>query len=389
MNIFKKILLKNIEKEAPEKFVDDIGDLIGNVSIRGYRNNKVVYELDQKNSITNLSKTTLIRLLAGSSASSKFYANNNNTGFINTADFAISKMRFSNLPFTTVDGDPDHPFSTSNRKYLYYNIKEPSALAGFGLNVGGVNSVSGVPAQANAIISVSLPSVTLLSNVEGSTLLNNNLTNVGGANYAEFWNPNNYPPSLGTLQATINSLDTVAWNNKDAYTRKNTGNSYTSGTLSNVNMSAGYPKLAYFDDNNPSWRILHKSPVAGTYTTSVNYKIGQYNVINNIVPKVGKNLGAGSNFSARYGGSEDFYSLTSRSLKYSNSTFVDDIGATFSTVMNQDEGNGETGIASIDYGFLFLFTENDTLFSTIRLGTPFSKDDNTSFSINWTLSAPT
>lgn len=388
MNSFKKILLKNIHKESPEKLADDIGDLYGKVSITGRnRDGKVIFEHEQKNSVTNLSKSILIRLLAGKNVSSNYYSNQNNS-LLNPDDFAITKMRFSNLPLSAAD-DTAHPFHSLNRKYLYYNFLEPSSLYASGTNVGGTSG-TGVPSQAAAFITV-VSSVILQPNAATTFMLNNSSSILNSANYSNFWNPTKLPPSLGTLSLAINNAgNTVYWQDKEAYNRNPNGNGYSAGSLSGVNSIANYPKLLY-SETKKEWDLVFKSTTAETYNITGAWEIGKFNIINTLVPTKGANTGQAS--IDRFGGQPDFYRVSNPSLRFASNSPVDDISVVFNTNMTgggeDTQGVGDGSISGVDYGFLFLFTENDTLFSTIRLDQIFSKTEDSSFSINWTLSAPT
>ena len=88
MNLFQKIWSKNFKKgqESIDKFSEDIGGLEGVFSYTPIVNGIKGNPTSIKNTITHLSKSTVIRLLA-QGASSTY------RGTLSPTDFKISKMK--------------------------------------------------------------------------------------------------------------------------------------------------------------------------------------------------------------------------------------------------------------------------------------------------------
>jgi hypothetical protein len=97
-NLFQKIWNSNFKKgnESLNKMSEDLGGLKGEFSWIKYTNGVPVERKTINNTITNLSKTTMIRLLA-QGANSPYKGNMP----LNAADYAISKIRFGNTPYSS------------------------------------------------------------------------------------------------------------------------------------------------------------------------------------------------------------------------------------------------------------------------------------------------
>ena len=415
MNLFKKIWTKNFlkAKEPIDKFADDIGGLNGQFSWIKYRNGEKIEQYSQPNTITNLSKSTVIRLLA--QGNSSYWR-----GQIDPTQYSISRMRFGNAPYA------DHN-DIDNLKLHYYDISERCyrdnatesfefSSAGGRYPVGGnsVTAITGrIPFQEGSDVSIPIvrnptnfPNWSANANIDLS--INAALL---GSDYDDYNQEN--PPSHKTLKvellnsslAIIGTVEYVRVYSR--YSVNDVGNIAT--TVTNIT-----PNLLSTDINNHNlkyespigtqdgyWRIRFKLGAGQIETVTrvrISFKIGAYNIINSIVPKIGYNYGIGITQTDRYplgvGSNRDYYDTVTPIYRDSIAgSFIDDYSATFSITMTQTEGNGITNLP-VYYTEAFLFNSKDDLFSIIRfpydpqINTPpkgFSKNSETSYLISWTI----
>ena len=405
MNLFRKIWNKNFlkGKEPLDKFSEDIGGLHGYFSYIKYENGVKIDSFTQHNEITNLSKSTVIRLLAQGTSSWR--------GTIDPTQYKISRIRFGNAPYTNnnfnYNADLPLHYYDLNESVFRPNLTSSSEFspAGGRYTIGTV----GVPVGSiGQISSDSLSSVTktIARSTYGSTwdvdrtipiaITSNNFPNVVF--------DVDRPPSHKTL--LIEFLDVsnnvlASLNFNTIYSRDpnganpvvNAGNNYLSSNSLNHKIYYVYPTAT---ETKGYWIMqftLGNGPISNIVNIRISFKVGQYNIINSIVPKTGYNFGSGT-ASERFPLSSgiDYYSTISP--VYNNSitgSFIDDYSATFSITMSQNEGNGSSGL-KVNYTEAFLFNSRDDLFSIIRfpypsLTTPkgFEKNSTLSYLISWTI----
>lgn len=399
MSLFKKIFLKNLKKARShkdlQKLTDDIGKPQGVVTITGtnVETGKVVHHEIQRNQLTALSKSNIIRLI--SQGTSPWI------GAIDPADLVISKMRFSNQQ--TGDLPPDWDV-------YYYDLSEASSRSITGDYPGG-NGALGVGGTLPGEASASVVDNFALTDPRVTTLTNGN-------KLVTIFNQER-PPGHGTLVVKLHTgnpatpVETITFAT-EPYTRGSSGTApseITSATgfvstpdgvrALNVPYSVmpgdTETKLLYdFTSGSAGWKLLIEEVAAPAAYTEIQleYQTGAQNIINGIVPRSGVNSGTGVTLLDRYGSSGgDSYSI-GNNIEYrsSDTGFIDDFAVTFSVTMSGPDGNGDlpttAPTADITYTSAFLHCENDDLFSAISLTTPFSKDETTSYLIQWSLLAP-
>jgi hypothetical protein len=415
MNLFKKIWTKNFlkAKEPIDKFSDDIGGINGQFSWIKYQNGQKVDQYVQQNQITNLSKSTVIRLLAQGS-------NSYWRGQIDPSQYSISRIRFGNAPYANHNDDLN---------LCYYNISEISnrnnstsgsegefSPAGGRFRTGSADpSISGpIPSQNFSSVSVSkvrnntnFPTWTAGSNIDLS--INPGLL---GNNYDDYVTEN--PPSHKTLNIELlNSSNIVLARINygtiySRYSNNDVGNVSSTIDVNSSNVVSATPTHHDLKYESPVgtdkgfWRVRFKlgsGSINDVATVKINFKIGSFNIINSIVPKTGYNKGIGKTQATRYplgtGSNRDYYDTVAPIYSDSISgSFIDDYSATFSITMTQTEGNGSANLP-VYYTEAFLFNSKDDLFSIIRFPYPaptpsigklgFEKDSTLSYLISWTI----
>ncbi len=157
-SLFDKIFNENLKKVKKEKelyrFQEDIGPLIGRFSWKQLdaKTGKLLAECEGKNQITELSKSTVIRLI--SQGVSPYL------GQITPSNLKISKMRFGNAPFA------DHN-TTDELKLAYYddaekvyrdNATTPPGSSPFYCGAGGRSSAIASEAAANVNKTIAIAS---------------------------------------------------------------------------------------------------------------------------------------------------------------------------------------------------------------------------------------
>ena len=427
-NLFKKIWNKNFVKgnEKLDKFSDDVGGLKGHFSWKKLdKNNNIIGESGIHNDITNLSKSTVIRLLAQGTPK---YRNQ----IIDPAKYKISRMRFGNASYKVNNynygGVKDEDLSFSKKMYYYDNTEQvfrPNENDGVGKNgiknfkcAGGKAPSLSVGAISSSSQSIIRKDFYINENYKDDTLLTDNeiyssdkFGNISSGiinipidkslKYFSYLNTFSseaklYPPSHDTLKITLTYFDST--NNisftevfestqleKIIYNRSLTGNFIPSSNSSgfiNTDNQADVIKLVY-DNNLQLWRIIFN--LNSSYFTNntsrilgrirIQYEIGKYNVINSIIPKTGVNSGSSINrFTA-----EDYYPLVSSIYDSSPTDFIDDYSVIFSSIMNVDQGNGEVGNSlPVIYTEAYLFNDLDDLFSSITYS-QFPTDNNNEY----------
>lgn len=415
-NLFKKIWNKNFTKasEKLDHFSDDIGGLRGFFSWKKFdAKNNLLAESNQHNDITNLSKSTVIRLLAQGMPK---YRNQ----IIDPTKYKISRMRFGNASYKDNIGynyggvkDEDMEFV---KKLYYYNNSEnvyrPNENDGLGRNnIPNFKSAGGKTSNVFASDSNSIikKEFYVSETFKDTTKLEDNYLypadkfgslSVGNVSipidknsiYFSYLNTYSgearlYPPSHNTLKVFLTFFDLSNNTNykvsfisseieKKIYNRSLSGNIF----LSDLSVTDGRNYIKdnqlslVYDNNLQLWKInfsLNENYYLQNFTNNsakilgrigIEYNIGKYNIINSIVPTVGVNNGSTFNRFA----SQDYYSLVSSVYDSSPTDFVDDYSVIFSSIMNVDQGNGQAGSNSpVIYTEAYLFNELDDLFSSI------------------------
>jgi hypothetical protein len=406
MNLFRKIWTKNFlkGKESLDKFSEDIGGLKGEFSWIKYKNGEKVDAYSQKNEITNLSKSTVIRLLAQGTSAWR------NT--IDPTQYKISRMRFGNAPYTSNDFD-----YTSNLSLYYYDLNESV----YRPNLTSSSEYS--PAGGRYPIGTAGVSASIIGPINSNSLSSVVKTITVSETYSTIWESgrvipisitsNNFPnvvfdadrpPSHKTLLIEFldaGSTSLASLNFNTVYSRDpvgsnpvvNAGNNYLNSSSSSHKLYYNYPTGT---DATGYWTMqftLGNGPISNIRSIRISFNVGKYNMVNSIVPKTGYNAGSGT-ASARFPLSSgiDYYSTITP--VYNNSisgSFIDDYSATFSITMAQNEGNGSSGL-KVYYTEAFLFNTKDDLFSIIRFPYPsettpkgFEKNSTLSYLISWTI----
>jgi hypothetical protein len=402
MNLFKKIWTKNFlkAKEPIDKFSEDIGGLKGEFSWIKYKDGKKIDNFTYHNDITDLSKSTVIRLLSQGTSSWN--------GLIDPTQYKISKMRFGNAPWNDHNSDLPLCYYDLSESVYRDNLTNPTnaeySPAGGRYLEGSNSTPTGViNSGSNSQISLTKqPSD--FSNWGQNALIGINIT----SNF--FSTPGNTiqliekrPPSHKTLLIELLSvsgsvLASLTFNS--IYSRDTDGNEPTSINMGSNYLFSSDHKL-YYDYTASIWKIQFKlgsGVISNITSVRISFKTGAYNIANSIVPKIGYNLGSGTAINRfPLSGGIDYYSISN--LAYSDSvasSFVDDYKVTFSIPMAQSEGNGVfSGIGTpVLYTEAFLFNARDDLFSIIRFPPEitqgiskvgFSKDSTVAYFISWTI----
>ena len=405
--LFKNIFKRNFTTAPTPKLADDLGKFRGEVRWeRRDAGTGVVLERSQaQNTLVNLSKTDVIRLI--SQGQSPWI------GAIEPATLKIQRMRFGN-----------HNSGTAS-KLCYYRLDEPSVRPNipdpaYGY-AGGGSATSITPDPLAAITDTKFntvgeyapgPSSTKIITVRVDTM----------------------PPSHGTFKVMLYKsapgggyvlVETLHFGTDlgglDTYTRKSggllptlihteTGQTPVSTPITRNASGDYYPRdyaipetlTAFFYDytaGSTGWklRLEELAPTEMRWNkVTFTWSKGTYNVINSIVPRNGYNNGRGQTALDRFINmtSGDYYPIT-QAVEYrdADDDYVDDFAVTFAVNMTGQYGNGVTNSSAlpaqlIKYTEAFLFDGNDSMFSMVKLQTPFVKNDSYSYYIAWTILAP-
>ena len=408
--LFKKIWNRNFVKgkESLDKMSEDLGGLQGEFSWNRIENGVITDTRTFHNDITQLSKSTVIRLLAQGTSAYK--------GTIDPTEFAISRMRFGNAPFA---GTPNLN-STDYKTLAYYDDNEKSSRANLTSYTSGINPYASAGGNADgiAIPAESGSSKEKIYNISEASLI----TPTANGTFTIFIDGANFdndmlakrPPSHKTFKIEVysNNLATTSLFTVDftgIYTRSSDGNTgtvtLTGGTGSNGDWISSAQTKLFWSASSNKWQLLIKwgadsLKVSTIQAVKVTFKVGEYNIINSVVPKTGVNTGSGS-ASIRFPSSlTDYYSVNPAAVTYSDSpsNFIDDYSATFSVTMNTSEGNGANGVSRpVVYTEAFLFNSVNDLFSIVRFAPPapydvldgngFAKTPSQAYLISWTIKA--
>ena len=414
MNLFKKIWNKNFikAKEPLDKFSEDIGGIKGEFSWIKLYNGKEVDRSSFHNEITNLSKSTVIRLLAQGSSPWR--------STINSSNYKISRMRFGNSPYSD---------NNTDLIYSYYDISEGAfrnnltnstefSPAGGRYTTGTANassdSIGAIQSREGSNFGSSIESDAILVSsygvnwVNGATIITILNDNLLGENldYNQERPPSHKTLSVDLLNSSNAVVATLTFNN--VYSRSSV-NGGTSATNVN-NISSPYlstdlntHKIYYTPPTGTQtvgyWSVkftLGNGAIGSVTKVLIKFKIGSFNIINSIVPVTGYNNGIGTTIDTRFpltGGIDYYPVLTTNYSDSPSGSFIDDYAATFSITMSQTQGNGSSGLP-VHYTEAFLFNGEDDLFSIIRFPyfsgittSPkgFSKSDQFSYLISWTI----
>ena len=406
MNLFQKIWNKNfLSGKVPlEKLSEDVGGVKGTFSYKKYYKGAQVFENSFNNTLTDLSKSTTLRLLAQGESPWR--------GVINPANYKVSRMRFGNAEYSTE--------KNTDLNLHYYKVSEISSRGNSTDNsvqypyspAGGryLSSSSEVykgpilaDSQSNPLSTFSVSSFTNW-NIEANVTVEFNSTNFPALT------DKTVPPSHRSvyvqLYKTGNNTPVASLEFANVYTRAPGGSAATSilnGSNTYFNTSTSTHTL-YYDFSSQSWKLNFKLgtslEVNNVTSFKVGYSVGKYNVVNSVVPPFGYNTGSG-NASQRFPLSSgiDYYSTSSTA--YGNSpvgSSIDDYSATFSVTMGETQGNGVVGSgAPVAYTEAFLFNSLDDLISIVRFPYPtavngklgFEKTSDVAYLISWTLRALT
>jgi hypothetical protein len=407
MNLFQKIWNKNFlkGKTSPEKLSEDLGGLQGTFSYISYKNGKQIDAHSFSNALTDLSKSTTIRLLAQGTTPWK--------GTIVPANYKISKMRFGNAEY-----------SNEKNADLGLHYYKPSEISARGNSTENSSGYPYSPAGGRYLSSSSeIYKGPILADSQSNPLSSfsvSSFTNWSiGSNITIEFNNANFPaivdktvsPSHRSLYVQLfttasPNTPTATLQFSNIYTRAPGGSASTSIANGNelyFNASTS-AHFIYYDFSTNSWKLtfrLGTSLLINNITSfKVGFSIGKYNIINSIVPPFGYNTGSGG-AAERFPLSSgiDYYNTSAPT--YGNSagnSSIDDYSATFSVTMGETQGNGVVGTgAPVAYTEAFLHNASDDLISIVRFPYPtaidgkigFEKTSDVAYLISWTIKALT
>lgn len=427
MNLFKKIWLKNLQKnkEPIEKFVEDIGSIKGRF-IWTKIDPKTHQKLESNtidNAVTINGRTSIIRLLAQS-------ANSNKTNdAANPTRYRIARMRFGNA----VDSPP--LVTSSDLNLHYYDVSEISyrlnttPVTGNRRGAGGrtSNIPTGAPAigvnSSHTFREVGYNATTNPFSTTGNIIIRN-LTGSGAQEFNNLRAATDLrparEPSHGSVYVILrNDANQIIeiYHFGGIYNKSIAGNTITRmwqppqnsvTTWSDSNLvnvtnpnQSGILNLnntsLFYDSVDKRWKIrfVTKNDFTGNggihnnvRNLRIELKIGAFNIVDSIVPTLGANTGGGTTNIARFGGQPDSYTITNTSFA-DGPTPIDDYQVSFSVIMAANQGNGEnpTNNSEVYYNEAFLFNERDDLFSIIRIpgNGGFVKNVNTAYLLTWQL----
>lgn len=407
MNLFQKIWNKNFlsGKVQPEKLSEDLGGLKGTFSFIKFKNGRKINSYSFNNALTDISKSTIIRLLAQGTSPWK--------GVIAPANYKISKMRFGNAEYSNE--------KNADLTLHYYKPAEISSRGNSTDNsvgypyspAGGRYLSSSTETYKGPIIadSQSNPLVSFATSIFSNWGLDANITvEFNSTNFSAITDKT-VPPShrsvyvqLFTAASPNTPVATLQFAN--IYTRAPGGSASTSivnGNQLYFNASTA-SHFIFYDFSTNSWKLTFKLgtslSINNVTSFKIGFSIGKYNIINSIVPPSGYNTGSGS-AAERFPLSSgiDYYNITTPT--YGNSagnSSIDDYSATFSVTMGETQGNGVVGTgAPVAYTEAFLFNTLDDLISIVRFPYPtaidgklgFEKTSEVAYLISWTIRALT
>lgn len=408
-NIFKQIFYKHLskDKEPITKFEDDVESLKGEVFYHQIdpKTGSIIRTSNINNAIVNGAKSTVIRLLSQGLSPYK--------GQIDPIQYKISKMRFGNYnsyipPSGSIETKPDFPQTPLN----YYDITERAYRINYttfsnavgsdraGAGGGGSNPLdayspsNGIVTDVGSTASYNINFIGALGTSEKASftdtssptnpakiiIISNNLSFGSGITSMNKRAPSHGSFKIDLLQGAI-VIETLLFSG--IYNKSNNGNTgihLTGGGLISPNIiNSASTKLIWKKSDGGRWELEIKlnTNIATNNTPEntkwnsvtgmrISFTIGEYNIINSIIPVTSFNRGVGNSLSSRFGGSDDFYRITG-SPEYIDSptNAIDDYAVSFGITMNSNQGNG-AGDSKVRYTEAFLFTENDELFSQVR-----------------------
>jgi len=397
MNLFRKIWTKNFlkGKEPLDKFSEDIGGLKGEFSWIKYRNGQPIDNFTYHNEIVNLSKSTVIRLLAQGTSIWN--------GTIDPTQYKISRMRFGNAPFNNHNTDLILSYYDLNEAIHRNNLTNSTTFspAGGRYVEGSGNTPTGViNSDSKSSISKTFSAASFTNWGPNGVII----INITSDNFSSTGNiitlVEKRPPSHKTLLVELlNSSNAVVGQLvfNSVYSRDTVGNKPTSiVTGANFLSSDDINHKIYYDYSSSTWKIQFKLGIGNLSNVTnvrISFRTGVHNIVNSVVPKFGYNSGSGeANERFPISSGIDFYSVSNSIYNDSiGASFVDDYSATFSITMAQSEGNGSANLP-VYYTEAFLFNTRDDLFSIVRFPYPsnstpkgFEKDSTVSYLISWTI----
>lgn len=421
MNLFEKIWMKNFKagREKLEKMSDDIGGIKGVFSWKRFdERGNFINEYVGNNEITNISKSSVIRLLAQTVPSYR--------ATMTPSQYALSRMRFGNNVYLNHNSTDDKilayydPTEISSRDNATVYTSGPNGYASAGgrPNQGETNGGTIQAESGSSVFKVFNVADTFGSNWGSDRLFSVTLTNaINFPNLVNLRAPSHktfkihfYTGTPNQASPSTNRFLTINYNT--VYSRDPAGN-----TATGVSFQVPGPAVANWVNVNESnivweaansiWIAKFKTGVGGDFSTITHvvfeFEIGKFNIINSIVPKTGYNLGSGG-LSTRFPGGIDYYTINTSQTSYSNSPVgyaIDDYAATFTVTMNTTEGNGVSGDdRPVVYTEAFLFNGLDDLFSIIRFQAPagyaptgetpgngFIKNSQSAYLLSWAIKA--
>lgn len=403
-SLFEKIFYKNLAKARKEsdlhKFEEDMGNfLVGEFSWKRIDplTKKIIEEGGKQNQLTEISKSTVIRLIS--------QAISPHVGQVVPENLKISRMRFGNAPFA------DHNTS-DDLKLAYYDLDEkvfrdnattPPGGAPFYCGAGGGNVAiaSEAPASASKIIPVASFGV---SWAVGQTI-EINITDPVDSVFQ--YVIEGRPPSHKTFSVQFRNASNVVLEEllfNTVYSRDSAGNAGTQSVVPADPISVPASTVLVWNQAQQKWklRITLTSNVtnllASTDNVRIQFKVGKFNIANSVVPRTGSNAGTG-NSSTRFT-SLDYYDVLGSATQYTDAPLggaIDDYQVTFSCIMNGSEGNGIMGNTyKVVYTEAFLMTADDSVFSIVRFDAPppygagttgWAKDSASAFLLSWGIKA--
>jgi len=436
MNLFKKIWLENLKKnkEPLQRFVEDIGGIKGKFSwTKLDKNLNPIDKMCITNAVTINGRSSIVRLLA-QGVSSK-------VGAINPLDYKISKMRFGNAKLDPISG-----VISADLDLHYYDLTEISRRVNStdDSNALVVGTVRGAGGRSSNFLTT--PSSNTRPSVSFNTIAANQVSNSGytfrpnesiirtitGA--IEFPNVKVSTDTTPAREPSHKSLEVLLFDANNVlieaikfggkYNKAIGGNratDYGTGVIAGPEVTVSpyttivYPNIAIntkvldldntilYYDVDKRWKLFLKAKAVADLNNPgnfaghqvaryvVRFNIGQYNIIDSIVPVVGFNTGEGTNNVTRFANQPDSYSISNVAFSDGDNNSIDDYSVAFSVIMGANQGNG-AGTGNDDrnvyYNEAFLFNERNELFSIVRMDADngFIKNPDTAYLLTWQLS---
>ena len=409
-NLFQKIWNRNLLKGKTkiDKLAEDLGGLKGTFSVTKILKGQKVSTNTFNNALTDLSKSTAIRLLA--QGTSPWVGN------IDPMDYKISRMRFGNAewiaPTGYVNKNADlalhyyKPTEISARgNFTDYSTQYPYAPAGGRfLTTSNENNKGQILPETAAVVSKTF-SKSIFPDWNTGVFITLEFNSATFSSIVDA----TIPPSHRSVSIKFylpnitDSICAIEWGN--VYSRDPLGSSASSVLIGNIQYIDPDPTIhkIYYDYSSKTWKLQFKlgaSPqVSNLSSFKIGFEIGRFNIVNSVVPQFGYNTGSGTG-GQRYplSSGTDFYPTVIPN--YNNSevnSAIDDYSATFNVTMGTTQGNGSAGV-SVAYTEAFLFNSKDDLFSIIRFPYPaiqgetksgFEKNSDVAYLISWTIRALT